>query len=73
MQGWRKAFGTLLLWTPFLILSLFCLSGVLLGSMGMDIHIHWTSKASPYIAATCAVLLVCSCVVVGLKLRKGKT
>jgi peptidoglycan/LPS O-acetylase OafA/YrhL len=69
MRRWRKIIGTLLLWTPFLAFGLFSLSGVLLGSMGMDIH--WTSDEAPYVAATCAVLLVCACVAAGLKLRKG--
>jgi hypothetical protein len=69
MQGWRRAVGTLLLWTPLVIFVLFGLSGVLLGSMGMDVH--WTSKEALYIAATCVVLLVCACVAAGLKLRKG--
>jgi hypothetical protein len=69
MQGWRKVVGTLLLWTPLLILVVFGLSGVLLGSMGMEVH--WTSEASPYIVATCVVLLACACVAAGLKLRKA--
>ena len=30
MQGWRRAVGTLLLWTPLVIFVLFGLSGVLL-------------------------------------------
>jgi hypothetical protein len=69
MQGWRRAVGTLLLWTPLMIFVLVGLSGVLSGSMWMDIH--WTSKEAPYIAATCVVLFVCACVAAGLKLRKG--
>ena len=48
----------------------FSLSGVLLGSMGMDIR--WTSKKAPYVAATFAVLLGCACMAAGLKLRKGQ-
>jgi hypothetical protein len=68
MQGLRGAVGTLLLWTPLVIFVLFGLSGVLLGSMGMDVH--WTSKEAPYIAATSVLLLGCACVAVGLKLRK---
>jgi hypothetical protein len=76
MQGWRRAVGTLLLWTPLVIFVLFLvifvlfgLSGVLAGSIWMDIH--WTSKEAPYIAATCVILLVCISVAAGLKLRKG--
>jgi uncharacterized membrane protein YcjF (UPF0283 family) len=76
MQEWRRAVGTLLLWTPLVIFVLFVvifvlfgLSGVLQGSMWM--YVHWTSKEASYIAATCVVLLVCACVAVGLKLRKG--
>ena len=70
MQVWRRAVGTLLLWTPLLIFVLFCLSGALLESMGMDVHL--TSKKAFYIVTTCVVLLVVACVAAGLKLRKGK-
>jgi hypothetical protein len=69
MGRWRRIIGTLLLWTPFLVFGLFSLSGVLLGSMGMDIH--WASKEAPYVGAPCVVLFVCACVAAGLKLRKG--
>ena len=68
MQGLRGAVGTLLLWTPLVIFVLFGLSGVLLGSMGMDVR--WTSKEAPYIAATCVVLLVCACVAAGSQIAK---
>jgi hypothetical protein len=76
MQGWRRAVGTLLLWTPLMIFVLVGLSGVLVGLSGvlsgsMWMDIHWTSKEAPYIAATCVVLFVCACVAAGLKLRKG--
>ena len=53
MQGGRKVVATLLLWIPLVIFVLFCLSGVLLASMGMDVH--WTSKEAPYIVTTCVV------------------
>jgi heme/copper-type cytochrome/quinol oxidase subunit 1 len=69
MQGWRRAVGTLLLWTPLVIFFLLGLSGVLLGSFGVDVH--WTSKEAPYVVTTCVVLVVCSCLAAGLKLRKG--
>jgi len=69
MQGWRRAVRTLLLWTPLGIFFLLGLSGVLLGSMGVDVH--WTSKEAPYVITTCVVLLVCACAAAGLKLRKG--
>ena len=68
MRRWRKIVGTLLLWTPFLVFGLFSLSGVLLGSAGMDIH--WASKEAPYVGATCVVLFVCACVAAGLKFAK---
>jgi hypothetical protein len=72
MQGWRRAVGTLLLWTPLMIFVLFGLSSALFGLSGsMWMDIHWISKEAPYIAATCVVLLVCACVAAGLKLRKG--
>jgi hypothetical protein len=58
-----------LLWTPLVIFVLLDLSGVPLGSMGMDVH--WTSKEAPYIAGTCVVLLVCACMAAGLNLRQG--
>ena len=44
MQGWRRAVRTLLLWTSLVVFLLLGLSGVLLGSMGVDVH--WTSKES---------------------------
>jgi hypothetical protein len=69
MQGWRRAVRTLLLWTPLVIFFLLGLSGVLQGSMGVDVH--WTSKEAPYVITTWVVLLVCVCVAAGLKLRKG--
>src|ERR1700733_14832281 len=55
MPGWRRAVGTLLLWTPLVIFVLFGLSGVLLGSMGMGVH--WTSKEAPIssrLASSCS-------------------
>ena len=42
MQRWRRAVRTLLLWTSLVVFLLLGLSGVLLGSMGVDVH--WTSK-----------------------------
>jgi hypothetical protein len=69
MRRWRKAFGTLLILTPLLVLIVFGLSGILLWSMGMDIH--WTSRRASYVASTCSVLFLCACLVAGVKLRKG--
>jgi hypothetical protein len=48
VRGWRRPIGTLLILTPLLVLTGLGLLGVLLGSMGMDIH--WTSKAAFYVA-----------------------
>jgi hypothetical protein len=69
MHRWRRSVGTLLLWTPFAIFIFFILFGVLLGSMGIDIH--WTSKKSPYIVAICLVMFLGACLAVGRKLRKS--
>jgi hypothetical protein len=54
MARWRVVFGNLLILIPFVVLAGGCLLGVLLGSMGMDIH--WTSKMPFYVAA----ILACS-------------
>jgi hypothetical protein len=61
VRGWRGPIGTLLILTPLLVLIGLGLLGVLLGSMGMDIH--WTSKAAFYVAMTCGILLLCGCVI----------
>ncbi len=69
MRGWRRAFGTLLVLTPLLVLVGLGLLAVLLGSMGMDIH--WTSKGPFYVTATSGVLILCACVMAGVHLRKN--
>jgi hypothetical protein len=71
MRRWRRALGTLLILTPLLVHIAYGLFGVLLGSMGMDIH--WTSKGASYVAITCSVLLLGACVVAGVKLRNDPT
>jgi hypothetical protein len=67
-MGWRRTIGTVLLLTPLWGSILFILTGILLGSMGMDIR--WTSNRGPYIGWTTIVLLVSSCVMAGVKLRR---
>jgi hypothetical protein len=69
VRGWRTAIGTLLILTPLLVPIGLGLPGVLLGSMGMDIH--WTSKAAFYVAITCSIPLLCGCVMAGIRLRKS--
>jgi hypothetical protein len=69
MRRWRRTIGTFLILTPLLFLIGGGFLGVLLGSMGMDIH--WTSKAASYVAIMCSVLLLCACVATGFQLRKS--
>jgi hypothetical protein len=69
VRGWRRPIGTLLILTPLLVLTGLGLLGVLLGSMGMDIH--WTSKAAFYVAMTCSIVLFCGCVMAGIRLRRS--
>ena len=69
MRGWRRPIGTLLILTPLLVVVGFGLLGVLLGSMGMDIH--WNSRGTFYVATTCCVLILCACVVAGVHLRRS--
>jgi hypothetical protein len=66
MRRWRRVIGTLLILAPLFVLICSGLLGVLLGSMGMDIH--WTSKAAFYVAITSPVLLLCTCVATGIRL-----
>ena len=69
MRRWRRPIGTLLILTPLLVLVGVGLLGVLLGSMGMDIH--WTSRGTFYVAAMRSVLILCTCVVAGVHLRRS--
>ena len=69
MRRWRRTIGTFLILTPLLFLIGGGLLGVLLGSMGMDIH--WTSKGAFYVAITCSIVLLCGCVMAGIRLRKS--
>jgi hypothetical protein len=68
VRGWRRPIGTLPILTPLLIMVGLGLLGVLLGSMGMDIH--WNSRGTFYVATTCSVLILCACVVAGVSLTK---
>jgi hypothetical protein len=67
-MGWRRTIGTVLLLTPLWGSILFILTGILLGSMGMDIH--WTSNKGAYIGWTTLVLAFSACVMAGVKLRR---
>lgn len=68
---WRRFIGTLLLLTPLFALICCGLLAVLMGSLGMDIH--WASKTPLFVAASGAGVLLCACVVVGIRLRKAES
>lgn len=68
----RSAVGLLLLLLPLLLLATFPFFGVLLGSLGMDIH--WTaSTASGYGAATCVAIVLCLSSLIGWRLLRSRT
>jgi hypothetical protein len=69
VRGWRRPIGTLLILTPLLVMVGLGLLGVLLGSMGMDIH--WNSRGTFYVATTCRVLILYACAVAGVHLRRS--
>jgi hypothetical protein len=67
--GGRQALGTLFVLLPLLLLAAFPFFGILLGSLGVDIH--WNaSRASGYAAAFCVVLLLCVSIFVGWRLLR---
>jgi fatty acid desaturase len=68
MQRWRRPLGTLLIWTPMLALGFRVFTGILLGSMGMDIHFN--SKAVSYVAIAFTILILIAFVAVGFRLRR---
>lgn len=68
-MGWRRTIGTVLLLTPLWGFILFTLAGILLGSLGMDIH--WTSNKVAYMGWTMLVLAFSACVMAGVKLRRS--
>jgi hypothetical protein len=53
---WRRAIGTVLVLAPLFVLIDYCLTAVLIGSLGMDIHIHRASKTAFYVAVTSFLL-----------------
>jgi hypothetical protein len=65
----RRVIGILLILSPLFALMAFAFLGVLLGSMGVDIH--WTSKGTSYVAIACFILALCACVMAGVHLRKN--
>ena len=68
----RSALGLLLLLFPLLILATVPFFGVLMGSLGMDIH--WTaSKTSGYGAIACAVIMLCLSFLFGWRLLQPNT
>jgi hypothetical protein len=67
----RQALGVLFVLLPLLLLAVFPFSGILLGSLGVDIH--WNaSRASGYAVAFCIVLLLCVSLFVGWRLLRYK-
>jgi hypothetical protein len=71
MLSWRRRVGTALLFGPLMVVIVMVPLGALLGSMGMDIH--WTSARDAYFGWTCIALIVCGCVVGGIRLRRRKS
>ncbi len=69
MQRLRVAAGTFLILIPLILLLSLPLLGIFLGAMGMDIH--WTSKVSFYTTMVFAVVLLCACVLAGIRLRRS--
>ena len=65
----RRVIGTLLILSPLFALMAFVFLGVLLGSMGVDIH--WTSKGASYIAMAFSIFALCACVMAGVHLRRN--
>ena len=65
---WRRLIGTPLLLTPLFALICCGLLAVLIGSLGMDIH--WASRTSLFVAASGAGIVLCACVVAGVRLKK---
>ena len=69
MWSWRRLVGIVLILTPLIAIVCGALLGILLGSMGMDIH--WTSKAASEVTISSAVLVLCACVAGGICLCKS--
>ena len=68
----RSALGLLLLLFPLLLLATVPFFGVLLGSLGMDIH--WTaSKTVGYGAVACAAIMLCLSFLFGWRLLHPNT
>jgi hypothetical protein len=70
-QRGRQALGMLFVLLPLLLLAAFPFFGILLGSLGVDIH--WNaSRASGYVVALCVVLSLCLSLLVGWRLLRYK-
>ncbi|HEY3989057.1 MAG TPA: hypothetical protein VGM02_07150 [Acidobacteriaceae bacterium] len=70
LRTWRTAIGTLLVLAPLLVLAAMLQFGVLLGSLGMDIH--WNaSKALGYAAVLCIGVTLCLCFILGIRLLRN--
>jgi hypothetical protein len=65
----RRVIGTLLILSPLFAFTAFACLGVLLGSMGMDIH--WTSKGASCITIACSIFALGACVMAGVRLRRN--
>ena len=60
--------GTMLILMPFCLVLAVALLGIMLGSLGMDIHWHG-SRTLLYLMLLCMVLLLFACVIAGIRLR----
>ncbi len=69
MARWRSWVGMLLILLPLLCVGGMIALGVLLGSMGMDIH--WKSRAMFSVTVSALVAGLAACVALGVKLRKA--
>jgi protein-S-isoprenylcysteine O-methyltransferase Ste14 len=69
MKKSRKVAGGFLILTPLVVVVALPFVGVLLGSLGMDIH--WNaSKTLFYIAIVCFVLMLLVCLKAGVRIRR---
>jgi hypothetical protein len=70
LRTWRTGIGALLVLAPLLVLAAMPLFGILLGSLGMEIH--WNaSRALGYTAVLCATVTLCLCFIIGIRLLRN--
>ena len=70
MLWWRRAVAMLMISTPLLALVVYSVGGVILGSLGMDIH--WTSRSAAYIAGFALIVSLIACVAFGVTLLRQR-